>query len=328
MISFIIRRTLQAVVVMLAVGFVAFAAFRFSGDPVSNMLGQESTRADREALYDQLGFNDPIPLQFWDFISRAAVGDFGVSYRLGRPVGDMILERLPTTLELGLASGVIAIILGVGFGVFTALRRRSALSQTVMTLSLVGVSLPTFVIGIALIYIFAVELRWLPSFGRGEVVDLGGWRTGLLTWSGIESLIMPALTLGLYQTTLLMRLVRSEMLEVLRADFIKFARARGLSDARVHFRHALKNTLVPVITIIGLQLGAVLAFAIVTETVFQLPGVGLMFIEAVRFVDIPVMATYLLLVAAFFVALNLVVDLLYFAVDPRLRVERGGLSAR
>ena len=321
MLAFAIRRTGQAILVMLAVGFIAFAAFRFAGDPVANMLGQESTINDREALREQLGFNDPIPLQYWDFISRAVGGDFGVSYRLGRPVGELILERLPTTLELGFASGVIAVLFGLGFGVFTALKRRSVASQTVMTLSLIGVSLPTFVIGIGLIYIFSVELRWLPSFGRGEVVDIGGWRTSFLTLSGLESLIMPALTLGLYQTTLLMRLVRAEMLDVLRADFIKFARARGLSDSVVHFKHALKNTLVPVITVGGLQLGSVLAFSIITETVFQLPGVGLMFIEAVRFVDVPVMATYLLLVAAFFVALNLIVDLLYFVVDPRLRVE-------
>ncbi len=322
MLAFIIRRLFQAFIVLLVVGLIAFSLFRFVGDPVTNMVGQEATVADRAALTERLGLNQPVVVQYWRFLSGAVQGQLGVSYRLGRPVAEVIAERLPATLELALVSGLMALLLGIGLGVYTALRRDGWLSNTVMTLSLIGVSLPTFLIGILLIWVFAVELGWLPSFGRGEVIDLGGWRTGLLTTSGLKSLILPAITLGLYQMTLIMRLVRSEMLEVLRADYIKFARARGLSDRSVHFGHALKNTLVPVITITGLQLGSIVAFAIITETVFQWPGVGLLFINAVRFVDIPVMAAYLMLIGVFFVLINLIVDLLYYAVDPRLRVER------
>lgn len=322
MLAFIIRRIVQALVVLLVVGFIAFSLFRFVGDPVTNMVGQEATLQDRLELAERLGLNQPVVFQYWRFLTGAVQGELGVSYRLGRPVAEVIAERLPATLELALVSGLMALIFGIGLGVYTALHRHGWLSNTIMTLSLIGVSLPTFLIGILLIWVFAVELGWLPSFGRGEVVDIGGWRTGLLTSSGLKSLILPAITLGLYQMTLIMRLVRSEMLEVLRTDYIKFARARGLGDRAIHFGHALKNTLVPVITITGLQLGSIVAFAIITETVFQWPGVGLLFINAVRFVDIPVMAAYLMLIGVFFVLINLLVDLLYYAVDPRLRIDR------
>ena len=319
MVAFVLQRLIQSIAVMLAVGLVAFSLFRFVGDPVENMLGQERTTEDIAQLREKLGLNDPFPIQYLKFLSGAVQGEFGVSYRMGRPVAEIIAERLPATLELALLSGLFALVLGVGFGVFTALRRDGILANMIMTGSLIGVSLPTFLIGILLIWIFAVELGVLPSFGRGETVDLGGWTTGLLTVSGIKSIILPMITLGLYQMTLIMRLVRAEMLEVLRSDYIKFARARGLTDRAINFGHALKNTLIPVITITGLQLGSIVAFAIITETVFQWPGVGLLFINAVQFVDIPVMATYLMLIALFFVMINLVVDILYFVVDPRLR---------
>jgi peptide/nickel transport system permease protein len=325
MLAFVLRRVLQSLVVMLVVALVSFALFRYVGDPISTMMGQEATIADREALRERLGLNDPFVVQFFDFVTRAVQGDFGISYRLQQPVMELILSRLPATLELALVSGMLAFAFGVGFGVYTALRRRGWLSTTIMTVSLIGVSLPTFLIGVLLIWLFAVELQWLPSFGRGEVVDIGDWwSTGFLTDSGRASLILPAITLGLYQMTLIMRLVRAEMLEVLRTDYIKFARARGLSNRAIHFGHALKNTMVPVITITGLQLGAIIAFAIITETVFQWPGVGALFINSVRFVDVPVMAAYLMLIAVIFVVINLIVDLLYYAVDPRLRVERAG----
>ena len=322
--AFILRRLLQSVLVMLTVALVAFGLFRFIGDPVNNMVGQEATMAERAALRESLGLDDPVPMQFLRFVVNAAQGEFGVSYRMARPVADVIAERLPATLELALISGFGALALGIALGVYTALRRDGWLSHAIMSLSLVGVSLPTFLIGILLIYVFAVELKLLPAFGRGEVVDLGWWTTGLLTTSGLKSLVMPAITLGLYQLTLIMRLVRAEMLEVLRTDYIKFARARGLTDRTVHFGHALRNTLLPVITITGLQIGSIIAFAIITETVFQWPGVGLLFITAVQFVDIPVMAAYLVLIALIFVVINLIVDLLYFVVDPRLRVQRTG----
>lgn len=324
MIAFIIRRLLQSVLVMLAVALVAFGLFRFIGDPINNMVGQEATMIEREQLREQLGLNDPIFIQYFRFVGNAARGEFGISYRMARPVADIIAERLPATLELAIISGTAALLFGIALGVYTALRRDGWLSHFIMSSSLIGVSLPTFLIGILLIYLFSVYLQILPAFGRGEVVQLGWWSTGLLTSSGLKSLIMPSITLGLYQLTLIMRLVRAEMLEVLRTDYIKFARARGLSNRAIHFSHALKNTLLPVITIAGLQIGSIIAFAIITETVFQWPGVGLLFITAIQFVDIPIMSAYLVLIALIFVVINLIVDLLYFAVDPRLRVKRSG----
>jgi peptide/nickel transport system permease protein len=321
MLAYILRRIAQSIAVLLAVGLVAFAMFRFVGDPIESLLGQERTVADVERLRESLGLNDPFVVQYADFLLRAVQGDFGISYRQSRPVAEIIAERLPATLELALISGLLAITVGIALGVFTAIRRNGWAANIIMSTSLIGVSLPTFLIGILLIYVFGVQLRWLPTFGRGEVVDLGWWSTGLLTESGLKSLILPAITLGLYQMTLIMRLVRAEMLEVLRADYIRFARARGLRERSVNFHHALKNTLVPVITVTGLQLGSIIAFAIITETVFQWPGVGLLFINAVQFVDIPVMAAYLMLVSVMFVTINLVVDLLYVTVDPRLRLD-------
>ncbi|WP_163557721.1 ABC transporter permease [Halomonas sp. NO4] len=324
MLAFLIQRVLQAIFVMFVVALIAFSLFHYVGDPVLNMLGQEATEADRAELRARLGLDQPVVVQFYNFIVNAAQFEFGISYRSARPVTDLISERLPATLELATISALFAVIMGIVLGIYTALHRDSWLSRFIMTASLIGVSLPTFLIGVLLIYLFAVELGWLPAFGRGEVVDLGWWNTGLLTRSGLASLILPAITLGLFQLTLIMRLVRAEMLEVLSTDYIKFARARGLPRRAVHLRHALKNTLIPVITIIGLQLGTIIAFAIITETVFQWPGVGALFITAVRFVDIPVMAAYLMMIALVFVVINLVVDLLYYAVDPRLRVQGGG----
>ncbi|MFN7572897.1 MAG: ABC transporter permease [Betaproteobacteria bacterium] len=326
MLAFIVRRLLQAVLVMLAVAFIAFLLFQYVGDPVSQMLGQDATPEDRARLRSELGLDQPFVVQFAHFVVNAAQGDFGLSLRQGRAVSTLIAERLPATLELAVAAAFIAIAVGIPAGVYTALRRNSWLSQLLLAGSLIGVSLPTFLIGILLILVFAVQLGWLPSYGRGEVVQIGWWSTGLLTAAGWKHLILPAITLSLFQLTLILRLVRAEMLEVLRTDYIKFARARGLTDRAVHFGHALKNTLVPVITITGLQLGGIIAFAIVTETVFQWPGMGLLFIQSVQFADIPVMAAYLCLIALIFVAINLAVDLLYFAVDPRLRIERSAAA--
>jgi len=323
MFAFIIRRLLQAAAVMLVVGLIAFALFQYVGDPVSIMLGQDITDADRIRLTRELGLDQPFVVQFYHFVINAVQGDFGISLRQGQKVSTMLLDRIPATLELSFAAAVIALVVGIPLGVFTALRRKGWAANAVLAFSLLGVSLPTFLIGILLILVFSVHLGWLPSYGRGEVVKIGWWSTGLLTVSGWKHLVLPAITLSLFQLTLVLRLVRSEMLEVLRADYIKFARARGLTKRAIHFGHALKNTLVPVITITGLQLGGIIAFAIVTETVFQWPGMGLLFIQAVQFVDIPVMAAYLCLIALIFVAINLIVDLLYFAVDPRLRAGIG-----
>ena len=326
MLAYILRSLMQGLVVMLAVAFIAFSMFRFVGDPVVNMLGQEATLQDRAELTERLGLNDPVPLQFARFVADAARGDFGISYRQGRKVSSLILERLPATVELAVLSAIFAFVVGIALGVYAAIRRDGFVANLVMSLSLIGVSLPTFLIGIGLIYIFAVELRWLPSFGRGDTVALGWWTTGLLTTSGLKSLVMPVLTLGFLQLTLIMRLVRSEMLEVMRTDFIRFARARGIPEHRIEFRHALRNTMIPVITIAGLQLGGVIAFAIVTETVFQWPGLGALFVNAVQFVDVPVMSAYLLFVAFVFVLTSLVVDLVYVALDPRLRTGNPAMA--
>lgn len=326
MLAYILRSLMQGLVVMLAVAFIAFSMFRFVGDPVVSMLGQEATLQDRAELTERLGLNDPVPIQFARFVADAATGDFGVSYRQGRKVSSLIMERLPATVELAVLSAIFAFVVGIALGVYAAIRRDGWIANLVMSLSLVGVSLPTFLIGIGLIYIFAVELRWLPSFGRGDVVHIGWWSTGLLTVSGLKSLIMPVLTLGFLQLTLIMRLVRSEMLEVMRADFIRFARARGIPERKIEFRHALRNTMIPVITIAGVQLGGVIAFAIVTETVFQWPGLGALFVNAVQFVDVPVMSAYLLFVAFVFVLTSLLVDLVYVALDPRLRTGTAAMA--
>src|SRR5471032_960286 len=327
MLAFILRRIAQAVLVMLVVGLIAFSLFTFVGDPVLFMLGQDATPEARVRITQLLGLDQPFYVQYANFLARAVQGDFGLSLRQARPVSTLFVERLPATLELSCVAALFSLAAGIPMGVYTALRRNSWLSQVFLTISLIGVSLPTFLIGILLILVFAVLLGWLQSFGRGDTVAIGWWTTGLLTASGLKSLILPSITLGLFQMTLIMRLVRSEMLEVLRTDYIKFARARGLPDGLVHFRHALKNTLVPVITVTGLQLGSLIAFALVTETVFAWPGVGQLFIQSVQFADIPVMAAYLMLIGLLFVLINLIVDLLYFVVDPRLRgpgVARAG----
>jgi len=320
MFSLILRRLVQSILVMLSVSVISFSLFNFVGDPVNNMVGQDATREDRERIRQELGLDDPVLTQYGRFIGNAVQGDFGLSYRIKRPVDQLIAERLPATLELVFVSAIIALVLGISAGVYTGIQRNSWMSRTVLSASLIGVSLPTFIIGIALIYLFAVHLRWLPSSGRGGTIDFGWWKTSLLTLDGWRSIILPALTLSLFQTTIILRLVRAEMLEVMQADFIKFARARGLTERAINFGHALKNTLVPVITIIGINVGGLIAFSVITETVFQWPGTGLMFIQAVDFVDVPIMAAYLCFVALVFVIVNLVVDLLYFVIDPRIRL--------
>jgi peptide/nickel transport system permease protein len=328
MAAYIVRRLMQAVMVMLTVGFIAFMMFNYIGDPINNLVGPDATAEDRDRIRASLGLDQPFYVQYARFVANAVQGQFGTSFRLGMKVTTVLAERLPATLELVFAAALISLFVGVPLGVYTGIHRHGALSRLFLTFSLVGISLPTFLIGILLILVFSVQLKWLPSFGRGQVVSLGWWTTGFLTPSGLRSLILPAITLGLFQTTLIMRLVRAEMLEVLRTDYIKFARARGLTQRAINFGHALKNTMVPVITIAGLQIGGLIAFAIITETVFQWPGMGLLFLQAIQYADVPVMSCYLILVALMFVLINLTVDLLYYAVDPRLRVDRGAVRGR
>lgn len=324
MLAFTLRRALQAVGVLFAVGIIAFAIFRFAGDPVNQMVSLDTSAAQRAEIRHSLGLDDPVLLQFAHFIWHALRFDFGVSYQFRQPVASLLIDRMPATLELATCATVLALAFGILFGVYSALRRNSLSARLLQVVSLVGISLPTFLIGILLIYLFSVTLGWLPSYGRGQTVRIGLWSTGLLTTSGLKSLIMPAITLGLFQMTLIMRLVRAEMLEVLRTDYIRFARARGLTTRAIHFGHALRNTLVPVITVAGLQFGSVIAFAIITETVFQWPGMGLLFVQAIQNVDIPIMAAYLLLVSLIFVGINFAVDILYAVIDPRLRASIGG----
>jgi peptide/nickel transport system permease protein len=320
MLAFILRRLGQAVIVLLTVALIAFSLFRFVGDPTQQMVSQDTSLEERLLMRKQLGLDDPVYLQFGRFVGNAARLEFGISYQNKQPVSKLLSERFPATMELALVSALFALFVGIPMGVYTGLRPTSPLARLFQTFSLVGISLPTFLIGIVLIFIFSVSLGWLPSFGRQGVVKLGSWTTSFLTVEGWRSLVLPSITLGLFQMTLIMRLVRAEMLEVLRTDYIRFARARGIKPSSVHFRHALKNTLIPVITITGLQVGSLIAFAIITETVFQWPGMGMMFLQAVQTVDIPIMSAYLLLVATLFVTINLVVDMLYMSVDPRIRI--------
>ncbi|TCK30319.1 peptide/nickel transport system permease protein [Ancylobacter aquaticus] len=321
--SFVLGRLGQTVLVLLVAAFVSFSLFRYVGDPVNNMVGQSASLAEREAMRTALGLDDAFVLQFARFVGNALTGDFGMSYRFGQPVATLIAERFPATLELALISMLIATGVGVPLGVWTALHRDHWLSQALMAASLIGVALPTFLIGIALILFFSVWLGWLPSFGRGQVVEIGGWSTGLLTTSGLRALVLPAVTLGVFQLALILRLARAEMLEVMRADFIRFARARGLKPRAIQYRHALRNTLVPVVTMIGLQFGNVFAFSIIVETVFQWPGLGLLVIQAIQFADVPLLAAYLVLIALCFAVINLAVDLAYVAIDPRVRSGGG-----
>ena len=321
MFNYFLKRLLQSILVMLIVGFVSFSLFNFVGDPVNNMVGQEASEETREEIREKLGLNDPVYTQFFKFVVNASNGEFGLSYELRRPVSLLISERLPATLELVLVSALIAIFFGVLFGVYTAINRDGFISNFILITSLFGVSLPTFVIGILFIYLFSVILGILPSFGRGEVVNFGFWSTGFLTMSGIKALILPSITLSLFQMTYIIRLVRAEMIEILQTDYIKFARARGINNKVINNRHALKNGLIPVITITGINIGTLIAFSIITETVFQWPGMGLLFINAVQFVDVPIMSAYLIMVAFLFVMINFIVDIAYYFIDPRIRLK-------
>jgi peptide/nickel transport system permease protein len=321
MLAFILRRLFQATLVLLTVALIAFTLFRFVGDPTQQMVGQDTSLEERLEMRKALGLDDSVPVQFVRFIGNAVRFEFGISYQSKQSVSKLIAERFPATMELALASSFFALFVGIPMGVYTGIHPSNFLSRFFQMISLVGISLPPFLIGILLIFTFSVSLGLLPSFGRQGVVKVGNWTTSFLTLEGWRSIILPSITLGLYQMTLIMRLVRSEMLEVLRTDYIRFARARGLSDRAIHFRHALKNTLIPVITITGLQLGSIIAFAIITETVFQWPGMGIMFLQAVQTVDIPIMSAYLMLVATMFVTINLIVDFLYSYVDPRIRIS-------
>jgi peptide/nickel transport system permease protein len=321
MFAFLVKRLINAAGVMLAVAFLAFMIFRFVGDPVELMLNEQASQAQRDELRVRLGLDRSFVVQFGTFVLNAMRGDFGISYRNQQEVFTLIVERFPATFELVLMATFLSLVIGIPLGVYSAIRHKTFLAQAIQFISVLGISLPSFALGILFILLFSVTLQWLPAFGRGETVFVGGWSTGLLTPSGRKALILPGVTLSLFQITLVMRLVRAEMMETMRTEFVRFARARGLSDRAIHFRHALRNCLMPVITVTGLQIGNLIAFALVTETVFQWPGMGMLFVQAVSFVDIPVMAAYLIIVSFIFVSLNTLVDLTYALVDPRLRQQ-------
>jgi peptide/nickel transport system permease protein len=322
MIKILLARLLQAILVMIAVTAVAFVMFRFVGDPVSMMVREGASQAEKDALRVALGLDKSLLVQFGDFVWRLLHGNLGTSLRYQQPVTELLLARFPATLELVIVATVLALALGIPLGILSALKPNGVPSRLIQSVTLIGVSMPTFVTGLLLILVFAVDLRWLPSSGRGDVVDLGFWQTGFLTVSGLKSMVLPSITLALFQLTLIMRLVRSEMIDVLSSDYIRFAFARGLPRRHIYGRLALRNTLMPVITVTGLQIGQLIAFAIVTETVFQWPGMGLLFTNAVSFPDVPVLAAYLLFVGIMFVVINMIVDVLYTFVDPRLRTKQ------
>ncbi|MQX30198.1 ABC transporter permease [Sinorhizobium meliloti] len=322
MLVFIIKRLANAVMVMLAVALLAFLIFRLAGDPVEMMANEQMTQTDRDNLRERLGLNDGLMTQYTRFVVNAAQGNFGISYRNGQDVLSLIAERFPATLELVLVATLISLLLGLPLGVLTAIKRGKWYTEGLQFISIVGVSLPSFVVGILLILVFSGTFGWLPAFGRGDVVQLGWWSTGLLTPSGRAAILLPSVALSLYQVTLVMRLVRAEMLEVLRSDYVKFARARGIPRWRIYFRHALRNCLMPVVTMTAMNVGSLIAFALITETVFQWPGMGMLFIQAVTFLDIPVMAAYLCIISFIFVVLNTLVDIAYAVIDPRLRTAR------
>ncbi len=322
MLVFIIKKLANAIMVMLAVALLAFMIFRLAGDPVEMMSSEQTTEADRVMMREQLGLNDSVIVQYLRFVTRAAQGEFGISYRNGQDVLALIAERFPATMELVIVATILSLVIGLPLGVLTAIKRGKWYSEILQFGSIIGVSLPSFVVGILLILTFSVTLGWMPAFGRGEVVDFGWWSTGFLTKSGWMALILPAISLSLYQITLIMRLVRAEMLEVMRSDYVKFARARGIPQWRIYFRHALRNCLMPVVTLTAMNIGTLIAFALITETVFQWPGMGMLFIQAVTFIDIPVMAAYLCLVSFIFVFLNTLVDIAYALIDPRLRAAK------
>lgn len=324
MIGFVLRRIASALVVMLAVTAIAFVMFNYLGDPVVAILGLDASEAQRRAVEAQLGLDQPLVVRFFTYLGRVLQGEFGLSYRLGRPVLGVLVERLPATVELATAGMVLALVVGIPAGIIAAIRRGSVGTRVLMGASLFGISVPTFFVGIVLIWIFNVTLSMLPSFGRGQTVTIGWWTTGFLTQSGLAALVLPAVTIAIFQIAMIMRLVRAEMLEVMRSDYILFARARGLPEWRIHFRHAFANTLIPVVTVISLQMGSLVAFAVITESVFQWPGLGLLFLQSVGAADVPMMSAYLILIAALFVSINLIVDLLYFAIDPRLRARVAG----
>jgi ABC-type dipeptide/oligopeptide/nickel transport system permease component len=319
MATYIARRLLQGVIVLLAVSLLCFVIFRYMGDPVLTLAGKYATQAEKAEVRRSFGLDQPFYVQYFSFLGNAVQGNFGKSYVSRIPALDLILERFPATFELAAAAMGISFIMGLVLGVVVSLKPYAVANRTIMAASLGGISIPTFLTGILLIMIFSVWLGILPPFGRGDTVQVGFWRTGLLTPSGLMHLILPALTLGMYQLAVLLRLTRAGMREVLTEEYIKTAWAKGLSPARVIFKHALRNVMIPVITMAGLQFGELIAFSIVTETIFQWPGMGNLLLTSIYESDQPVIVTYIMLAALIIIVINIVVDILYALLNPKIR---------
>ncbi|MFO7878262.1 MAG: ABC transporter permease [Desulfovermiculus sp.] len=320
MIAFILRRILQAFLVMFVISVIGFAIKHNVGDPVRQITGISVSAAEREMFRETLGLNDPVPIQFGRFLKQAMHGDLGTSFFYKKPATSVILSKAPATIELVLVSALIIIGLSIPLGIFSAIKPGHVFSRFIMGASIVGVSIPVFLTAIMGIYLFSVQLGWLPSFGRGDTVNLGGWKTGFLTLDGWRHLILPSLSLSSIMLPLFIRLIRSEMMEVLETEYIKYAWAKGLKKYRIWFIHAFKNTLLPVITVGGVQLGITIAFTILTETVFQWQGLGFLFMEAVERSDTSLLVAYLMFVGLVMVVVNTVVDIIYGIVNPTVRI--------
>lgn len=309
---------------MFIISLISFSIQDNLGDPLREMLGQSVSEAEREALRDEMGLNDPFLTQYLRFAGKALQGDLGTSYFFKEPALEVILKKLPATLELVFGSTLIIVLFSVPLGIFAAIRPDSWFSKTVMGMSIVGISIPVFLTAIGLIYFFSIELGWMPSFGRGETVNLFGfWDTGFLTKDGLMHLVLPCISLASIMMPLFIRLIRAEMMEVLQSEYVKYAWAKGIQPYRIYFVHAFKNTMLPVITVGGVQIGTMVAYTILTETVFQWPGMGFLFLEAVNRVDTPLIVAYLIVVGAIFVVTNTLVDLIYGLVNPMVKLAGG-----
>ena len=325
MFTFLVQRLFQAVIVMFVISLVAFAIQDNLGDPLREMVGQSVSEAQREELRTQLGLNDPFMVKYLRFLKGAVHGDWGTSFIFKKPALEVILAKLPATLELVFGASLIIVLLSIPLGVYSAIHPRSFLTKVIMGASIVGISVPVFLTAILLMFIFSVQLGWLPSYGRGETLNLLGWDSGFFTWDGIKHLILPSVALSSIILPLFIRLVRAEMLEVLSSEYVKFAWAKGLDKKKVWYQHALKNTMLPVITVGGVQIGTMVAYTILTETVFQWPGTGFLFLEAINRVDTPLITAYVIFVGLVFVVTNTLVDLLYGVINPTVNLTGKGV---
>jgi peptide/nickel transport system permease protein len=324
MLTFLFKRLAQAIVVMFVISLVAFAIQNNLGDPLREMVGQGVSEAQRELLRNQLGLNDPFMIKYSRFLVHAMHGDWGTSFIFKKPALDIIMSKLVATLELVFAATFWIIVLSIPLGVYCAIRPRGLGSKLIMGISTIGISVPVFLTAILLMYVFSIELGWLPSYGRGETVNVFGWQSGLFTIDGLKHLLLPSIALSSIMLPLFIRLVRAEMLEALSAEYVKFAWAKGLDKNKVWFRHALKNTMLPLITVGGVQIGSMVAYTILTETVFQWPGTGFLFLEAITRVDTPLITAYVIFVGLVFVVTNTLVDLLYGVINPTVRLTSKG----